>query len=94
MEQPEPAETSLLAGLGGKEKALMETAGGCPWSPTVSHPFKPAAGWFEVLEQLGMNLELLGKLPHHCMLPDPSGPARAAVRWAAGAVPGKRSRVV
>lgn len=67
----------------------METVGGCPWSPTTLRPFKPAAGWFEVLGQLGMYLELLDKFLHCCMLPDPSGPAQAAVHWAAGAVPGE-----
>lgn len=25
-----------LSGLGGREKSPMDTAGGCPWSPTVS----------------------------------------------------------
>lgn len=66
----------------------MEAVGGCPWSPTALRPFKPAAGWFEVLEQLGMNLELLDGLPHRCMLLEPSGPARDTARWAAGAEPG------
>lgn len=79
MEQTEPAETYLLAGLGGKEKAPMETEGGCPWSPMASRPFKPAAGWFEVLEQPGMNLELPAELLHICKPTEPSGPAWAEV---------------
>ena len=89
MEQPEPAETCLLPGVGGKEKAPMETGGVCPLSPTALCPFKPAAGWLEVLEQLGMNLELLDELLHCCMPLDPSGPAWAVVRCGAGAVPGE-----
>lgn len=66
-EHPDPAETCLLDGPGGKEKVPVETVGRCPWSSKASHPSRPAAGWFEVLEQLGMSLELVVELLHHCL---------------------------
>lgn len=88
MGQPEPAETSLLPGLGGKEEVPMGRAGGCLWSLTVLHPFKPAASWSEVSEQLGTSLELLDELLHSCMMLDHSGPAQAA-----GAVPGDDPKI-
>lgn len=71
MKQPEPVETCLD----------WEVERNHPWRqqesvPTVS--LQATANWLRVLEQLGMNLEVVDEIPQHHRSLGHSSPAQAA----------------